>query len=254
MRAIVLLSAGLDKVSGRPAPVGGEIRAIGMGLTVADGLAGVHVGPVTAPGIREYGGYGLDRIVTLQAGDADPVDTVAAYIRSGTAFADGPVDLVLTARRASGAEDSGLFPYALAHALGWPVVADVIGIDAPRDTQDPDLLEVEQALPRGVRRQVRVQRPCVLSVHDMAPTVPPFAFARMRAATVCAQAVDVSAMPRADTADMNVQSRPYRARPRLIQAQAATAGGQVMVDPSPQDAAQAIVDHLVMLGVLSVNR
>ncbi|MFT8790953.1 electron transfer flavoprotein subunit beta [Komagataeibacter saccharivorans] len=246
MRTIILLSAGYDTVSGRPAPVAGEIGAIGMALALGGEVLGVHVGPA-GPTMREYAGYGLERIVALGAGQAGVVEALAAYIRSGAAFDGAPVDLVLTGRRGSGGEDSGLFPYALAHALDWPIMRDIVAIQATQG-----VVEVEQALPRGVRRRAHVKGPCVLGVHEMAPFTPAFSFAAMRRGEVLTYG-ETADSPPADMAGADMQIRPYRARPRLIQAQASGTGGQVMIDPTPQAAAQAIRDHLVMLGVLQTG-
>ncbi|MBB2176288.1 electron transfer flavoprotein subunit beta [Gluconacetobacter johannae] len=248
MRAVVLLSAGIDPVSGRPAPVGTEIRAIGLARALGARMVGLHAGP-PAPVLREYAGYGLADIVCLDGGEADPVAALAGAILSGALFAEGPVELVLAGRRASGGADSGLLPYAVAERLGWPMVADVAQAQragAQQAGASPDL-DLEQARPRGARRAARVALPCVVGVHDVAACVPDFVFAQARAACLRALPCGLDGPPPVAEA---AEERAYRRRPRLIAAAAQGTGGRVLVDPAPQDAARAIIDHLRALGVL----
>ncbi|MBB2201429.1 electron transfer flavoprotein subunit beta [Gluconacetobacter tumulisoli] len=248
MRAVVLLSAGIDPVSGRPAPVGTEIRAIGLARALGARMIGLHAGPA-APVLREYAGYGLADIVCLDGAGHDPVAALARAIVSGSLFTDGTVDLVLAGRRASGGMDSGLLPYAVAERLGWPIVADVAEGQVAVPASRPPEFDVEQARPRGTRRAARVAAPCALAVHDVASCVPDFVFARTRMAVLRTMPSGL-AEPSAPVTE-TVEERAYRRRPRLIASTATQApGGQVLVDPPPQDAARAIIDHLRALGVL----
>ncbi|MBB2190845.1 electron transfer flavoprotein subunit beta [Gluconacetobacter azotocaptans] len=246
MRAVVLLSAGIDPVSGRPAPVGTEIRAIGLARALGARAIGLHAG-LPVPVLREYAGYGLADIVCLDGAGADPVTALARAILSGGLFAEGPVDLVLAGRRASGGADSGLLPYAVAERLGWPIVADVAAAQRATPAGPSPELEIEQARPRGARRTARVAGPCVLSVHEVAACVPDFVFAQARAAVLRTMPAGIDGSP---PLAGGAEERAYRRRPRLIAAAAQASGGRVLVDPAPQDAARAIIDHLRALGVL----
>ncbi len=145
MRAVVLLSAGLHPVSGQPAPVPVEAQAIRLALGLGAEVSGLHAGAEEVP-IRDHLGRGLQEIALLPLpASGDPLDVLTEALHAGAP------DLVLAGRRGSGGTDSGLLPYRLARALAWPVVADAAALG-----RDDDLLAVEQALPRGRRRRVRV--------------------------------------------------------------------------------------------------
>jgi electron transfer flavoprotein beta subunit len=64
------------------------------------------------------------------------------------AVMDDPPDFVIAGRRAEGGAGTGMVPYAVAAALGWPIAADAVALRPVRD-EGAAALEVEQALPRG---------------------------------------------------------------------------------------------------------
>ena len=72
------------------------------------------------------------------------------------------VDLVLAGGRAESGAGSGLFPYALAKALGRPVVANVLDVEI-----EGAEARVRQFLPKGRRRGVAVSLPAILAVHPL---------------------------------------------------------------------------------------
>ncbi|MFT8895912.1 MAG: electron transfer flavoprotein subunit beta [Acetobacter sp.] len=245
MKAVILLSVGIDPVSGRLAPVPGEIRAIGLAreLGVTE-MIGLHAGPAS-PTLAEYGGYGLTHILCLKGGETDPVQALAEAVKTHALFADGGPDLVLTASRGRGGSDTGLLPYQLAQALDWPIATD---IGAPMGQTAAGHLALAQFRARGAVKPVSVTLPCVVTVPEAARCVPAFVFARQRETRVDEEVVTVhpaSADEEAGTL------RPYRRRPKLISgASKDSGGGQLMVDPDPHEAARAIVAHLRALGVL----
>lgn len=245
MKAVILLSAGIDPVSGRPAPVPGEIRAIGLARELGvTQMIGLHAGSAS-PVLTEYGGYGLTHILCLKGGEVDPVQALAGVVKTHALFADGEPDLVLAAARGRGGRDTGLLPYQLAQALGWPIATD---IGAPMEQTSPGQLALAQFRARGAVKPVSVTLPCIVTVPETARCVPAFVFARQRETWVDEEVVTVhpaSAEEEAGTL------RPYRRRPKLISgASKDSGGGQLMVGPDPHEAARAIVAHLRALGVL----
>lgn len=251
MRIAVLLSAGRHPVSGRPSPVPVELQAVRLArdLGVAEGL---HAGP-DAAAIADALGQGLGRIVHLALpADADPLESLAAALAR-----DAPA-LILAGRAGQGGEDSGLLPYALARRLGLPIVADAAAL---RAGEAPDTLVVEQALARGARRRVTVRLPAVVTVHPAAPAPLAYAFGAARRGIVETRpglSGSIAPVP-------GIEEKPYRARPKLIAkagagasaaerlkaaTEAASAGGRLLVDPAPEEAAREILAHLREIGVL----
>ncbi|AHJ67051.1 adenine nucleotide alpha hydrolase family protein [Granulibacter bethesdensis] len=245
LNVLVLLSAGCHPVSGRSAPVMEETQAIALARQLGAHVSGLHAGPEAAP-LRDIPGHGLSRIVMLrQDASVDPLPALLAFIRRN------PPDLILTGRRAQGGMDSGTLPYRLAQALGWPIAADIAAFD--RDTTAGNILHLLQARPKGARRAVSIQLPCVLTMHPAAPRPLPFAFAAMRKGVI--ETIEASSLlPQSDStvvvSSSDIEERPYRARPRLIAKAGAQGNGQLMVHPSADDAARAVITYLRGIGVL----
>lgn len=253
MRIAVLLSAGRHAVSGHPAPVPVELQALGLAadLEGAD-LVGLHAGPDIGP-LSDALGHGLPRLVHLVTGaQDDPLPSLAGALR------EGAFDLILAGRAGQGGEDTGLLPYALARALGLPIVADAAAL-APGE--EPGTLKVEQALPRGARRRLLLRLPVLITVHPAAPAPRPFAFASARRGLI--ETRPGLAAPRPASA---LEERAYRPRPKLIAkaaagasaaerlkaaTEAASGGGRLLVDPPPEEAAREILGYLRGIGVVA---
>lgn len=249
MKALVLISDGRHPVSGRPAPAATELQAIALARGLAEAVAGLHAGP-DAAAARTALGHGLARLEHRHLPDGhDPLPSLIAAIT-----AEAP-NLLLAGRRAGAGAQTGVLPYRLAEALGWPLVPDVVAL-----TVTDDVLEAIQALPKGARRRWRVKLPALVTVHPAAPAAPGFALGMARNGHL-----DPVPGIAAELDGPALDERPYRPRPRLIASaaagasaaerlkaatQAAGPGGRVMVDPAPEEAAQAILDHLRALGVL----
>ncbi len=254
MRIVVLLSAGRHRVSGQPAPVPVELQAIRLAVDIAGAggeVTALHAGPELGP-LADALGHGVGRLDhrVIASGD-DPLPSLVA------ALADAPPDLILTGRSGQGGEDAGLLPYALARALGRPILADAAGLGMGMGPEAGTLI-VEQALPRGARRRVVLRLPALLTVHPAAPAPLPFAFAaRRRGVIATAPGVPAPQAP-------EVEERPYRPRPKLIAkaaagasaaerlkaaTQAAGGGGKLLVNPAPDEAAREILAHLASLGL-----
>ncbi|MBB2164823.1 electron transfer flavoprotein subunit beta [Gluconacetobacter sp. 1b LMG 1731] len=244
MRSIVLLSGGIDPLSGRPAPPQGEIAAIGLARSIGGAAEGLHAGG-PSPALRLAAAHGLARVDCLDGG-GNAVEALATYL--ATYLGADPPDLVLAGRQARGGEDSGMLPYLLAERLGWPLLAGVIAVGAAAD----GWLSVMIGLPQGARQEARVRLPCILVAHDAAPA-PPFIFDRARRAELRVVPVAGPAPVAAEGAAEG-DDRPYRARPRLIGASARTGAGQVLDHPDIAEAATVLRDHLRALGVLGPSR
>lgn len=249
MKIVVLLSAGRHRISGQPAPVPVELQALRLAVELGGEVTALHAGPELGP-LADALGHGVGRLDhrVIAEGD-DPLPSLVA------ALSDNPPDLILAGRSGQGGEDAGLLPYALARALGRPILADAAGVSAGPEA---GTLAVEQALPRGARRRVVLRLPALVTVHPAAPAPPPFAFAARRRGVI-ATAPGIAA-PQAS----EVEERPYRPRPKLIAkaaagasaaerlkaaTQAAGGGGKLLVDPTPEEAAREILTHLASLGV-----
>jgi len=234
MRALVLLSQGLHPVSGKPCLPRAEGQAARLAAALDAQAGGLHAGP-TSEIVREALGRGLAYLTHLKL-DGDPVPALVAALREAKA------DVVLAGPCGQGGEDTGLLPYAVAHALGWPLVAHAVALEAAAGG-----LRVTQALPKGARRFVTAPTPLVVTVHPGAPAPLPFAHGRARAGRVTQIAAAAAPPPPLDG-----ETRPYRARPKVLVAQAgASTKGRVLVNPDPQEAAREILDYLRALGVVA---
>jgi len=251
MRIAVLLSAGLHPVSGRPCPVPVELQAVRLAVDLGGEIDGLHSGPDAAI-LRDALGHGLPRLdhIALPEG-SDPLPSLAAKLRE-----IGPT-LILAGRVGQGGDDTGTLPYALARALGLPIIADAVALVPGSEN---GTLMVEQALPKGARRRVVVRLPAVVTVHPAAPAPLPFAFGVARRGMI--ETVPGVEAPRPDS---SIEQRPYRKRPKLIATSAAGAsaadrlkaatetastGGKLLVNPEPSEAAREILAHLRSIGVV----
>ncbi|MEH3118238.1 MAG: electron transfer flavoprotein subunit beta [Methylorubrum populi] len=255
MKIAVLLSAGLHPVSGAPVLPRLEAQAIRMAAGLGDAF-GLHAGP-DAAAVAEALGQGLSRIehIAVAAGD-DPVPALAARL------AETAPDLILAGRRSQGGDESGLVPYALARALALPLVAD--GVAAAFEAEGS--VRLDQSLGRGALRRVVVRGPLVVTCHPDAPAPLAFAYGRARRGTVEALAPAAAAGPAIPAG--TVEERPYRRRPKLVKGApvggsaaerlkaatgeaGATAGGRLLIEPDPDEAAREILAYLRRIGVLA---
>lgn len=254
LRISALISVGKHPGSGRARRAEQDARAVEMGLSLApNGLEVVHAGDPHEESLRAYAGMGLSRIRVIQQGaNGDAVPVLSQYLR-----AESP-DLVLTGVRAESGESSGMMPYLLGEALGWPVVtrlAEIVSIEQGQ-------AEVLQALPRGQRRLLQVPLPFVASV-DMAAEAPrqsafgPASRAELAAEPAAEEAIDAL---KAGWSEAPARKRPKRlkvvkAKTAADRFKAATAkssgdGGKVLRDKPVSEMAQAVFDLLLEEGVL----
>lgn len=253
MRIAILISAGKHPVSGKPALPKLEAQAIRMASELGEAI-GLHAGPDAAP-LEAALGQGLSHgeQILIDAA-ADPVEALAERL------ARSAPDIVLSGRRGQGGDETGLAPYAVAARLGLTLVPDVVAVRKGED----GLLEVDQALPKGALRRLAVRPPVMLTVHPNAPAPLPFAFGKARRGTV--ERVGTEGHDIA-VAGFTVEERPYRKRPRMMRAapaggsaadrlkavtgEASSGGAQIMVQPSPEEAAREVLAFLRRVGVLA---
>ena len=251
MKALILLSAGRNPLTGNPAPPPAELGAIRLAADLGAETIGLHAGP-EADAVLPALGHGLETIRHLLIpAQADVLPLLAAEVAR-----IGP-DLVLAGNRATGGGDTGLLPYLLARVLGWPILADAARLSHAGGEE----LIVEQALPRGMRRRMRQPFPLVVTVHPTAPALP-YAFGQARRGRV--ETVATTPCPAETAPDHDM--RPHRPRARIMRGavsggsaadrlKAATAsaagGGELMVEPDPETAARAILAYLRDIGALS---
>lgn len=243
MKIVVLLSAGRHPASGAPRPVPVELQAIGLARALPGAeIVGLHAGVADAA-VADALGHGLASITVLLMAAGDPLPALAAEL------AAMQPDLVLAGRRGTGGADTGMLPYRLARALGMTIVADAMAV-----ASEGENLAVVQALPRGARRRVVARLPALVTVHEAAPAALPYVH-RARLAGRIAEKPGIGAFVPA----LEVEIRPYRARPKLIgdggsggsaedrlraATEAASAGGRLMVGPTADEAAEAILAYV----------
>lgn len=254
LRISALVSVGKHPGSGRARRAEQDARAVEMGLKLApQGLEVVHAGNPQEESLRAYAGMGLSRLRIIQQDDsADVVPALAQYLT-----ADMP-DILLTGVRSESGESSGMVPYLLGEALGWPVVtriAEILRIDNGQ-------AEILQALPRGQRRLLKVALPFVASV-DMAAEAP------RQSAFGPASRAELAALSGVESVNDEIRAgwseAPARKRPKRLKVvkaktaadrfKAATAkssgdGGKVLRDKPVSEMAQAVFDLLLEEGVL----
>lgn len=248
--AAVLVSAGRHPVSGMARACRGDAVALALGRRLAgERLRVIYAGDAAEPALRDYLALGAGRVEAVAVG-ADRC-VLAPLVN---ALQD--VDLVLTGARAEQGAGSGLLPYALAHALGRPIVTGVL--DAHIDNRE---IVIRQFLPKGRRRGIAAPLPAVLAVHPLAPVELRYAHARLRSGEIEAMPADGAAdIPEASVAEACVWSvEPTRRQPVRFKAEDKTKsaharltsaivseakGGVVAIEGSCVDKAQVMLSFL----------
>lgn len=140
-RFAVLVSVGRHPVSGTARYSRNDAVALEIGRRLAERhlaqLDVIHAGEPGNPALAEYLALGAKEIVLLACDEGD--DAVAALAGHLQGY-----DLVLTGTRAEGAFDTGMLPYRVAEALGYPLVGAAVDVSI-----DDGRVAVRQFLPRG---------------------------------------------------------------------------------------------------------
>ncbi|GAB2784014.1 hypothetical protein GCM10027040_07600 [Halomonas shantousis] len=252
----VLVTVGRHPLTTRARRADQDARAVEMALSLNDAAvrlvhAGGH-GVDSEEALRGYLGMGVGEInLVKQASNADVVPALVDALRGMAP------QIVLTGTRAETGEGSGLVPYLLAEALGWPVISGLAQVERI----EQGVATVLQALPRGKRRRLRVRLPAIATVDSSAPPARQSAFGPARRGEFdtypCASIMDEL------QAEWQVQ--PARKRPKRLKivksasardrfkaaaAKAESGGGQLLSDVSPEQGAEAIFALLKEEGVL----
>ncbi|MGH8501572.1 MAG: electron transfer flavoprotein subunit beta [Gammaproteobacteria bacterium] len=252
----VLVSVGRHPVSGRARRADGDARAVEMALKLCERYGArlrlVHAGDPAEPALRDYLGMGPSELVVLDlASGFDALPALSHYLRAS------PPRLVLTGGQAEQGLGSGQLPYAIADALGYPVVTGIAEIELGAAHAD-----LCQALPRGRRRGLRVTLPAVISVAQAAAAARQSAFARARRGLIVREAVPDALRVRAPV----WPQRPARTRLSRTRSPGAAAVdrlraireapiscGQRIEGAHPDEAARAILEYLTDTGMLRPN-
>lgn len=247
----VLVSVGRHPASGRARRAVGDARALELALSLGGDtkIHLIHAGNPDEPVLREYMGMGVPEITVLKVPeDGNVVPALVDYLKQLKP------DIILTGTQAEHGPSSGYLPYAVANGLGYPMVPAIAGLEVGQGKSN-----LAQALPRGRRRALEVKLPFVATV-DKAAAIPrqsAFGLGR-RGQTKALDNIQVPAF------SPPWQEQPARKRPkrlkvmaggsaadRLRAASQTQAGkGSLMVNPDPDEAAQAIYNYLVEEGIL----
>lgn len=258
LKIVSLVSIGKHPTSGRARRAEQDGRAVELGMLLAEAsgdkqnLTVIHAGDSQEAALRSYAGMGLSSVRVLQMCEsADAIHPLSEYL-----YKHAP-DIILTGVQAESGESSGMVPYLLGEALGWPVVPRIANIVSIKN----GVAEILQALPRGQRRALSVRLPFIASVDNAAAEPRQSAFGPASRAFMDQQvsSSDVDAV-RSGWSELPARKRPKRlkvikAKTAADRFKAATAkpqgaGGKVMQGQSSAEQAQAIFDLLLEEGVL----
>lgn len=251
----VLVSIGINPVSGRERRAKSDAQALELALRMKASDSGCEIVVAHAgnPGngvLRDYLGMGIDRMDVLQMDtQADPCPVLAEYLQQ-----ERP-DLVLTGHCAESGESSGSLPYAIAQQMAYPVVPSVMDLDV-----EGAKVKLLQALPKGLRRNLGVGLPLVVTVSSSAPAARPTAYAKgLKGQLVIRQTHIIEKPNSCEWTKQPARKRPKRlkimsggsAAERLAQAtELQEKGGELMIQPAAEQAAGAIFEFLVKEGLL----
>lgn len=245
----VLVSVRTEPVSGRATRNRNDALAVALALQQAApaDVRLLHAGAMGDEVARDYLALGAVSIELIESDDT-ATETVARRLTA--ALADE--SLVLAGTRADDRHGSGALPFALAAALGRPLIVDVIELQA-----DGSAWIVTQALPKGARRRLRLSVPAVLAIAPTAPLALRHSYADRIAGRILRRA-----LPRAiaETAAPGAERRvPTARRLKPLEARvaqsgharmqaavgaSASAGGTVISTGSPDDKAHAVLQYL----------
>lgn len=242
--AAVLVSAGRHPESGIARPCRGDAVALALARQlVGDDLRVVHAGAADEPALQDYLalGAGAIEVLTIPSG--------ANALMPLTDLLAG-VDLIITGTRAELGAGSGLLPYALAQALGRPIVNNVLTAEVEQGE-----VVVRQFLPKGRRRRIAAPLSAILAVHPLAPFELRYAYARRLAGRICMtpsnNPANSSTSPHWSVDQM--KRRPVRLKAaekksghaRMLSATVSEAkGGTVAIEGSCVDKAQVMLSFL----------
>jgi electron transfer flavoprotein beta subunit len=239
----VLVAPHTHPVSGKATRSRADATAVALALGLpAHAVRLLCAGAMPAPVAQDYLALGAPLLETVDcAAHTDIASLLAPALHH--------VPWVLTGTRTAAEQGSNLLPYALAAALGRPVIADVLSVEP-----DGSHWIVTQALPKGARRRLRVAPPAVLAVSASAPVQLRHALAAAQAGRVVHSSLPAgSDDPRwtGETVLRNKRRAVLQARTvqsghaRMMGAiESPATGGTVVHSGTPQQKAQAVLDYL----------
>lgn len=244
-KVAVLVSAGCHPVSGLPRACHGDAVAMGLARKLAgDAARAVHAGDAQHPALADYLALGASTIeVVERVPGAAIAEALAEHVRDA--------DLVLAGTQSEAGPGSGLLPYAIAAALGRPIVGHVLDIAASGEEW-----HVQQFLPKGKRRRIAVPLKAVLTVHPLAAVSLAYAHARRLSGRIEAAAGPCGTGGPLPGPCWTVEDSPRRhvrlagpapasGHARMMAAVATEAkGGTVVFEGSSVDKAQVILNYL----------
>lgn len=255
VKIAVLVSIGINPVSRRERRAKCDAQALELALRMRESdsnceILVVHAGDPDNRVLKDYLGMGIDRIEVLQLEmQADPSLALADYLQQQQP------DLVLTGHCAESGESSGSLPYVIAEKLAHPIVSSVMDLDLRGAN-----VKLLQALPKGQRRNLGGSLPLVATVSPSAPVPRPTAYGRgLKGQLVIHQLHSLDKPNSGEWIKQQARKRPKRlklmvggsAAERLAQAtELQEKGGELMVQPTPEQAAGAIFEFLVKEGLL----
>jgi electron transfer flavoprotein beta subunit len=245
--AAVLVSAGRHPFTGAPRACRGDAVALALGQRlVGDALRIIHAGAIDEPALKDYLALGAGTIEVVAAPNGQ--DTVS--VLSGLPEGCRPRSHRQPGRKRGG---SGLFPYALAKALGRPVAANVLDVEI-----EGAEARIRQFLPKGRRRGVAVSLPAILAVHPLTQVRLGYAYARRLSGRIVAVSPAIDGKLGADAGGEpwtveQTSRRPVRlkaeekrsAHERMRAAVVSEAkGGVVAFEGTSVDKAQVVLNYL----------
>ena len=243
---VALVSIGVHPVSRRARRAELDARALELALGCGSTVTALHAGAAEPEVLRDYLGAGATDLVQLEtASDADPLPALETWLRETSP------QLVVSGTRAEAGECSGTVPFILAERLGFALATDIVALEI-----EGGMARLIQAVPGGKRRRLEAPLPLIVTVGRPGPD--PRLSARMRAMRGALQRQPVAA-GRVDERP-SWPSKPSRPRPKRIvpppgpgQAPAADTGRREMIGPTPDEAADAILDFLARDGLFTAQ-
>lgn len=218
-----------------------DATAVALGLELGLPLRMLSAGSMGDSVARDYLALGAPQLEILQCADDAPLlDALLPALRD--------VPWVLTGTRSEADQGTGVLPYALAAALGRPVITDVLAVQP-----DGAAWIVTQALPKGARRRLRVQAPAVLAVSAAAPLTLRHSLADAVTGQIVRTAVAASTPPAPAGQLVPTSKRRKLLEAKTVQSgharmlgaiESPSTGGTVVQTGTPDSKAQAVLDYL----------
>ena len=237
----VLVAPRMNPVSQRLTRCDADATAATLALGLQNPVRLLCAGQMPDGVARDYLALGAPLLEVLQcADDALLLDTLLPALRDAA--------LVLTGTRSEADQGRGVLPYALAAALGRPLVTDVLNVQA-----DGAGWIVTQALPKGARRRLKVVAPAVLAISAAAPLTRRHSLADAMAGRVIRKTTPpVPAAPKPGQL-VPTSKRRKQLEAKTVQSgharmmgaiESPATGGTVIQSGSPNDKARAVLTYL----------